>query len=246
MRRTLSFLLLIPLAALYSADTLGAPSLKTFGERRNWLIAQVAANPQAAVKDHPFFVAEACFLSGKMDEGRELARKGYLSWGGHDPTKVRATDFFRLWPAMDCYVRYKEHLDVESKDAFKKLITHIDCYSYSYTANLNMLMWTTRLLGGQEWGEDAFVQAKRDTTSHYRADPDIPLKKRLLAMIDAQAITGGEEYASRPYGAGNLAPILCLAQLAKDPELKNHARIAHETALAPLRPHLAGRRHDYH
>ena len=154
----------------------------------------------------------------EVDEGRELARGGYLSWSARNPDKVRATDFFRLWPAMDCYVRYKQYLDADGRDAFKKFMTSIRCYSYKYTPNLSMLMWTTRLLGGQEWGDDAFVPAARDTTSHYRADPDIPMKRRLMGMIDSQAITGGEEYASRPYGEGDLAPILCIAQLAKDPE----------------------------
>jgi hypothetical protein len=218
------------------AHAVPVPSLKTFEERRRWIINQAVADPAAAIGDHPFFVAEACFIAGRNDEGREVARKGYLSWSAHDPNKVRATDFFRLWPAMDCYARYKQYLDQESKDAFKKFMTAIRCYSYGYTANLSMLMWTTRLLGGQEWGDDAFVPAARDTTSHYKADPDIPMKTRLMRMIDAQAITGGEEYASRPYGAGNLAPILCIAQLANDPELKNHARIAHETALARYAP----------
>jgi len=214
-----------------------ASSQDTFEVRRDFIIDQVAADPQAAIKDHPFFVAEACFIAGKNEEGRAIARKGYLSWSARDPLKVRATDFFRLWPAMDCYVRYKHLLDEESKVAFRKHMTSIRCYSYSYTANLSMLMWTTRLLGGQEWGEDAFVPpAPKDTTSHYKADPSIPMKTRLLRMIDEQAVTGGEEYASRPYGAANLAPILCLAQLAKDPELRNHARIAHETALARYAP----------
>lgn len=219
-----------------SAEPSPAPWLNTFEERRNWLIAQAVADPKAVVKDHPFFVAEACFLAGKIDEGRELARGGYLSWSARNPDKVRATDFFRLWPAMDCYVRYKQYLDADSRDAFKKFMTSIRCYSYSYTPNLSMLMWTTRLLGGQEWGDDAFVPVARDTTSHYRADPDIPMKRRLMGMIDSQAITGGEEYASRPYGEGDLAPILCIAQLAKDPELKNHARIAHEATLARYAP----------
>jgi hypothetical protein len=225
-----------------AAESLVAPEaktalrLKTFEERRRWVIDQVVANPQAAVEDHPFFVAEACFLAGRIDAGRELARKGYLSWSDKDPLKVRATDFFRLWPAMDCYVRYQQYLDPESKTAFKKFMTGIRCYSYSYTPNLSMMMWTTRLLGGQEWGDAAFAPAARDTTSHYRANPDIPMKTRLLQMIDAQAITGGEEYASRPYGAADLGPILCLSQLAKDPELKNHARIAHETTLARYAP----------
>ena len=216
------------------------PLLQTFEQRRQWIIKQAVdqavANPDGISSDNPFFIAEACFLAGKIDEGRRAARKGYLRWSSNDPLKVRATDFFRLWPAMDCYVRYQQHLDPESKEAFKKFMTSIRCYSYGYTANLNMLMWTTRLLGGQEWGDAAFVPAARDTTSHYKANPDIPMKKRLLGMIDAQSITGGEEYASRPYGAGNLSPILCLAQLAADPELKKHARIAHETALARYAP----------
>ncbi len=209
-------------------------SLNTFGERRKWIIDTVVANPGSyGSSDNPFFVAEACFLAGKIDEGREVARKGYLYWSSKDPLKVRATDFFRLWPAMDCYVRYKQSLDEESKAAFKKFMTGIRCYSYAYTANLSMVMWTTRLLGEQEWGFDAFVpMAPKDTTSHYKADPEIPMKKRLMGMINAQAMTGGEEYASRPYGSANLAPILTLAQLASDPELKLHARIAHETSLA--------------
>lgn len=215
----------------------GALPLRTFEERRRWIIDQVTANPKDAVMDHPFIVAEACFLAGKIAEGRELARKGYLNWSAHNPLKVRATDFFRLWPAMDCYVRYQQYLDPESKAAFKKFMTGIRCYSYGYTANLSMLMWTTRLLGEQEWGVDAFVpMAPKDTTSHYKADPSIPMKARLLRMIDAQAITGGEEYASRPYGAANLGPILCLSQLAKDPELKTHALIAHEATLARYAP----------
>lgn len=220
----------------YAAKSAPKP-LRTFGERRKWILDTVAANPEAYNADHPFFIAEACFLSGKIEEGRAIARKGYLSWSAKDPLKVRATDFFRLWPAMDCYVRYKQYLDEESKAAFKKHMTSIRCYSYGYTANLSMLMWTTRLLGEQEWGFDAFVpMAPKDTTSHYKADPNIPVKKRLMEMIGSQAITGGEEYASRPYGAGNLAPILCLAQLAKDPELKLRARIAHESTLARYSP----------
>jgi hypothetical protein len=227
----------ITLATLLLAPFARAETLDRFEQRRDWIIQQVAANPQAAVKDHPFFVAQACFLTGKNEQGRAIARKGYLSWSAKDPLKVRATDFFRLWPAMDCYVRYKHLLDEESKTAFRKHMTSIRCYSYSYTANLNMLMWTTRLLGGQEWGEDAFVPpSPKDTTSHYKADPLIPIKKRLLHMIDAQAITGGEEFASRPYGAANLAPILCLAQHARDAELKNHARLAHEATLARYAP----------
>lgn len=212
------------------------PALATFAERQRWILDQAIADPAAASHDHPFFVAEACFQRGEYAKGAALARAGYLAWSARDPEKVRATDFFRLWPAMDCYVRWKDRLDAESSDAFKRFMTRIRCYSYSYTPNLSLLMWTTRLLGGQEWGDEAFVPAARDTTSHYRADPDLPMRARLLAVVDAQARGGGEEYASRPYGAANLAPILCLAQLAVDAQLKAHARIAHETTLARYAP----------
>lgn len=46
------------------------------------------------------------------------AQDGCLSWGSRDPLKVGATDFFRLWPAMDFYVRFKHLLDEKSKAAF--------------------------------------------------------------------------------------------------------------------------------
>ena len=215
----------------------GVPLL-TFEQRQRWVLDAVVANPGASISDRtqPFWVAEACFLRRKDDDGRRLAREGYLYWAAKDPKKIRATDFFRLWPAMDCYVRFKDRLDVESKQAFKRLMTAISCYSYSFTPNLSMLMWTTRLLGEQEWGADAFVPMQRDTTSHYRADPDRPMKDRLMQVVSAQAAAGGEEYASRPYGAGNLAPILGLAGLAADPTLNRRAQIAHETTLARYAP----------
>jgi hypothetical protein len=198
----------------------------------------VAANPRGALGDatQPFWVAEACFRENHDDQGRALAREGYLFWAKKDPAKIRATDFFRLWPAMDCYVRYKDRLDAQSKAAFEGLMTHISCYSYAYTPNLSLLMWTTRLLGEQEWGPGAFVPMRSDNRSHYRADPTIPMRDRLLRMVDAQAATGGEEYASRPYGAADLAPILELAELASDPTLKQHARLAHEATLARYAP----------
>ena len=210
---------------------------QSFQERRKLILDKVVSNPRAAITDAPFFVAEALFMAGKISEGQQFARQGYLRWCKRDPKHpTRATDFFRLWPAMDCYVRYKQYLDQPTKDLFRSYMTGLNCYSYSFTANLNMLMWTTRLLGGQEWGDAAFVPPAKNLTGHYKADPSISTKAHLIRMIDGQALDGGEEYASRPYGAGNLSPILALSQLATDQEIKEHARIAIESTLARYAP----------
>lgn len=238
----LTALLLVPRAAL------GGPPLDTFDQRKQWILDTVTANPEAWIKankqaDNPFFAATACFAKGMDDKGRELATAGYRYWTTNpkpnwdgasmdDRTKMRVVDFFRLWPAMDCYVRNKDKLDERTKADFKKFMTGINFYAYSTTANLNMMMWTARHLGEQEWGVEAFAPLVRDMTSHYHADPDIPFRDRLLQKLTDIARTGGPEYASRDYGTGNIAPILTLAALSKDPEIKRRARIAHESILA--------------
>lgn len=237
----------------------GGPPLDSFEQRKNWILDTVTSNPEAWIKankqeDNPFFAASACFARGMDDKGRALARKGYEYWAAHpkpnwsakdaddrrkagaadldNRNNLRLVDFFRLWPAMDCYVRNKDKLDEKSKADFKKLMTGINFYAYSTTANLNMMMWTARHLGEQEWGADAFVPLVRDSTSHYHSDPDIPFRDRLLEKLADIARTGGPEYASRDYGTGNFAPILTLAQLSKDPEIRRRAMIAHESVLA--------------
>ena len=241
----------IPLVALLIATAtaaLGADELTTFEQRRQWILDTVTANPDAWIRanrqtDNPFFAASACFEKGMDEKGRDLAKAGYRIWTANpkpnwhgnnmeDRKTMRVVDFFRLWTAMDCYVRNKEKLDEESKAAFKKLMTSIDFYAYSTTSNLNMMMWTARHLGEQEWGEEAFVPLVRDTTSHYKANPDIPFRRRLLDQLTDIARTGGPEYGSRPYGTANLAPILTLSSLSKDPEIKRAATIAHEAVLA--------------
>jgi hypothetical protein len=235
------------------------PPLDTFEQRRDWILDTVTRDPEAWIKankqtDNPFFAASACFARGMDEKGREVARAGYRFWTAHpkpnwsakdaherrkagaadldDRNTLRLVDFFRLWPAMDCYVRNKDKLDEKTKADFKRFMTGIDFYAYSTTANLNMMMWTARHLGEQEWGADAFVPLVRDTTSHYHSNPDIPFRDRLLEMLTDIARTGGPEYASRDYGTGNVAPILTLAQLSKDPEIKRRARITHESILA--------------
>ena len=212
-------------------------AITTFEGRRKWVLDSTCANPYAyCSKDQPFFAAEACFFAGQDDLGRDLAKKGYLLWCAHDPKKIRATDFFRLWPAMDCYVRWKQKLDDGTKAQFKALMTNITCYSYTYTPNLSLLMWTTRYLGGQEWGDSAFVPTPRDSSSHYKSNPDISSRQHLLDVMAETARTGGEEYASRPYGAANIGPFYSLAELAQEADVKQCARITSESLLARYAP----------
>jgi len=247
------------IGSLFAVNALAGPPLDTYDQRKQWILDTVTANPEAWIKankqaDNPFFAASACFVRGMDEKGREVARKGYEFWTAHpkpnwsakdaaerrktgaadldNRNNLRLVDFFRLWPAMDCYVRYKDKLDEKTKADFKKFMTGINFYAYSTTANLDMMMWTARHLGEQEWGVNAFVPLVRDTTSHYHSNPDIPFRDRLLEKIADIARSGGPEYASRDYGTGNFAPLLTLAQLSKDPEIKLRASIAHETILA--------------
>ena len=154
---------------------LKAQEATTFEQRRQWILDTVSAAPEDWLRDNrqtdnPFFAASACFARGLDEKGRELARAGYKLWTTNpkpnfdaknmdDRSKMRVVDFFRLWPAMDCYVRNQDKLDPESKAEFKKLMTSINFYAYSTTANLNMMMWTARHLGEQTWGADAFFAA---------------------------------------------------------------------------------------
>lgn len=225
-------------AVLMLSNACYGQSLETFEQRREHLVSQVVACPSNFVNsESAFFIAQACFLRGRDADGKQIAEKGFRDLiKRRVPTQTRAVDFFQLWPAMVCFYLYHDRFDPKVQDAWKRHLTSIDCYSYGYTANLNMVMWTTKLLGEQLWGEAAFVPQKRDTTSHYKANPDLKVRDRLLSMVTRQAETGGEEYASRPYGAVNLAPILCLANYAADPELKKRARFAHEVTLARYAP----------
>ena len=237
------------LIALFVAPVAFAagPPLDTFEARRDWILDTVTRDPEAWIKanrqeDNPFFVASACFARGMDDKGRELARRGFAIWSARNPAwdpsdpdnraNLRCPDFFRLWPAMDCYVRNKEKLDDRTKEDFKRFMTSIDCYAYRWTANLDMMKWTARYLGEQEWGADAFVPSSTASSPRYRPDPSIRYREQLLAQIDDIARTGGPEYASRDYGTGNVAPLLTLAQLAADPEVRQRARLAHESMLA--------------
>ena len=256
MKHTIVIYLLIALSA---GSLLGGPPLDTFEQRKQWILDTVTSNPEDWIKankqdDNPFFAASACFARGMDDKGREIARKGYEFWTAHpkpnwsakdaderrkagaadldDRNTLRIVDFFKLWPAMDCYVRNKDKLDEKTKADFKKFMTGINFYAYNTTANLSMMMWTARHLGEQAWGAEAFVPLVRDTTSHYHSNPDIPFRDRLLEKLTDIARTGGPEYASRDYGTGNIAPILTLAQLSKDPEIRLRARVAHESILA--------------
>lgn len=220
----------------------------TFDQRRQWILDTVTTASEERLRancpsDNPFFMASACFAKGLDEKGRALAKAGYRVWTSKpkpnwdakkmdNRANMRVVDFFRLWPAMDCFVRNQDKIDAETKAEFKKLMTSINFYAYSTTANLNMMMWTTRHLGEQIWGREAFVPLVRDTTSHYKSNPETPFRQRLLKQLEDIAQTGGPEYGSRPYGTANLGPILTLASLSKDAEVKRAAQLAHEAVLA--------------
>lgn len=242
------FFAVLPILLAMMPMNAKAQSQATYEQRRQWILDTVTADPDAWLRanrqtDNPFFAASACFAKGMDEKGLALAQAGFRHWTKNpkpnwdaknmdDRKNMRVVDFFRLWPAMDCFVRNQGKLDETTKAEFKKFMTSINFYAYSTTANLNMMMWTARHLGEQEWGVGAFVPLVKDSTSHYKSNPDIPFRVRLLDQLADIARTGGPEYGSRPYGTANLAPILTLATLSKDAEVKRAARMAHEAVLA--------------
>ena len=113
----------------------------------------------------------------------------------------------------------------------------------------------TRYLATQVWGPDSFhadpyfmakdpyiieMTQKSGTpgqvwgTTFTGGDPT---GEKYLRDIIAATVKGGPgEFASRPYGAQNVLPLLTLADCAKDPVMAARARIAYEVCIVQLAP----------
>ena len=172
---------------------------------------------------------------------------------------------FIAWPGIDCYIRYEKLLDEATKQRYREIYTGGVFYAKLSTSNHKMMAALTRYLATQVWGPDAFHAdpffTEKDpyiiemTTKENHASPgyvwgtrfnkgDVTGEKYLREIIKSTVRGGPGEFASRPYGAQNVLPLLTLADCAKDPEMAAQARIAYEVCLiqiAPawLRGHLA-------
>ena len=232
-----------------------AGEAETFERRRQMFLDAVWADYQEHA-DKPsakqaFLRAEALFELGKVEEGRRLVHRGLdqLVPGNKENRWIHGGNSgFVAWPGMDCYHRYGASLDEALKERYRTIYSGAVFYKRLSTSNHKIMAAVTRTLATQAWGPDAFkpdpfFEGKEDDGSRFeKSDPTG--EKYCRAIIEETVRSGPGEYASRPYGAENVLPLLTLAECARDPEVRERARLAYEVAilqLAPayLRGHLA-------
>jgi hypothetical protein len=230
------------------------PVFSNFEERRRAVLEAYAAGG----KDDHFVRAECLFELERIPEGLAEVNKGLdpLVPGNHINRWMHGGNTgFIAWPGLDCYLRYGGYLDAATKERYRRIYTGGVFYARLSTSNHKMMAAVTRYLATQIWGADAFhadpyylekdpyviwMTAKANEpgvvwgTCFARDDPT---GEKYLRSIIAATVKGGPgEYASRPYGAQNMLPLLTLADCAKDQELANKARIAWEVCLLQLAP----------
>ena len=235
--------LIFCLLAVCSATVAG----ETFDQRRQAFLDAVWADYQehaAKPSAHSaFWRAEALFELGKMEEGRRLVHRGLdqLVPGNRENRWIHGGNSgFVAWPGLDCYIRYEPFLDDALKERYRKIYTGAVFYKRLSTSNHKIMAAVTRYLATQIWGADAFhpdsfFQGKEDDGALFqKSDPTG--EKYIRANIADTVKTGPGEYASRPYGAENLLPLLSIAECARDAELRQRATLAYEVALLQLAP----------
>lgn len=242
-----------------SAATSGQADLATFAGRRQALL-----NTFAADGSDKFMKAECLFALGRTAEGLVEVNKAL------DPlvpgNKINrwmhgGNTGFIAWPGIDCYIRFENLLDSATKERYRKIYTGGVFYARLTTSNHKIMAAMTRYLATQVWGADAFhadpyfmahdSYIQEMTGKLKKAEPNQvwgtwftegdPTGEKYLNAIIASTVKGGPgEYASRPYGAQNILPLLTLADCAQDHDLAAKARIAYEVCLIQLAPAWLG------
>lgn len=199
-----------------------------------------AAKPSAK---NAFWRAEALFDLGHSEEGRRLVHRGLdqLVPGNRENRWIHGGNSgFTAWPGVDCYIRYERLLDDALRERYRKIYTGAVFYRRLSTSNHKIMAAVTRYLATQIWGPDAFhpdpfFQGKEDDGSYFTKND--PTGEKYCRQIIAETVKGGPgEYASRPYGAENVLPLLTLAECARDPEISRRAALAYEYSLIQLAP----------
>ena len=239
---------------LNPADSLTSLNQESFSARRDALRQAVWADYQAKggriSSRNAFFTAEILFDMGKIQEGRHAANLGLdaLEPGNKINRWIYGGNSgFLAWPGMDLYVGYNSFFDDALKARFTRIYQGAVWYRRLTTSNHVFMAAVTRYLATQTWGEhfkpDPFFKPETYSGSMFTAD-DPTGEKQLRLIIANHLRSNFGEYASRPYGAQNILPLLTLAQRAQDPSIRDSARMAYEYDLAQLagtylRGHLA-------
>jgi autotransporter-associated beta strand protein len=195
------------------------PGVTSFAQRRMWTLDQAVENP-GAVGDG-FVQAEVYFTVGLIAQGQSTALSA-----SRGMVNTAQTDFFDIWPAIDCFIRFNQYLDAETKLRIQTNITTCVQYAGTVTSNLKTLGHVIRLLGSEQFGEAAFA-----TNAIWRSN-DSNAYNDTLALLSSVAMNGFGEHASRPYYDKNLLPILTLAQLSTNPIINTRATLAFQGGLS--------------
>ena len=244
----------IPVSELPGGKDAKDSLLSSFDERRKTLLTAFADGG----KDDHFVRAECLFELGRIPEGLAEVNRGLdpLVPGNRISRWMHGGNTgFIAWPGLDCYLRYERLLDQATKERYRTIYTGGVFYARLSTSNHKLMAAVSRYLATQIWGPDAFhadsyfvekdpyireMTAKSKETgivwgTHF-AKEDPTGEKYLRAILAATVKGGPGEYASRPYGAQNILPLLTLADCVKDPSLANQAKIAWEVCLIQLAP----------
>ncbi len=229
--------------------------LDTFEKRKQAIIKTFADNGS-----DKFQRAECLFVLGRNKEALVEVNQGLdpLVPGNKMNRWMHGGNTgFIGWPGIDCYIRFEKFLDAATKERYRKIYTGGVFYAKLSTSNHKIMAAMTRYLATQVWGKDSFKAdpyfLEKDpyiiemTKKAKNAPPgyvwgtrftngDETGEKYLKEILMATVRGGPGEYASRPYGAQNVLPLLSLADCAKDPEMAKQARIAYEICLAQLAP----------
>ena len=217
-----------------------------FEQRRQMFLDTVWSDYQQSPKlsaHMAFWRAEALFELGKAEEGRRLVNRGLdqLTPGNKENRWIHGGNSgFVAWPGLDCYIRYEQFLNDELKERYRKIYTGAVFYKRLSTSNHKIMAAVTRYMATQIWGADAFhpdpfFQGKEDDGAYFqKSDPTG--EKYIWTNISEVVQSGPGEYASRPYGAENILPLLTIAECARDAELRERAALAYECSLLQLAP----------
>ena len=229
--------------------------LETFEQRRQAVLATFADEGT-----EKFIRAQCLFALGRTNEALVELNKGLdaLEPGNKINRWMHGGNTgFIAWPGIECYIRFEKLLDAATRDRFRRIYTGGVFYAKLSTSNHKIMAALTRYLATQVWGPDSFRAdpyfMEKDPyiiemTGKAKDPPpgyvwgtsfgkgDATGEKYLREIITATVRGGPGEFASRPYGAQNVLPLLTLADCAKDAEMAAQARIAYEVCLVQIAP----------
>ena len=253
---TLKILLIATILCLSHA-TCPAESI----ESRRRILLEAAQDSAEETSRSEFRVADALFELGRTDQALKAVNSQLdaLEPGNKINRWMHGGNTnFIAWPGIDTYMRYHDRMDRATLDRYRRIYTGGVFYKRLTTSNHVIMAAVTRYLATQAWGDSAF---KADSFWAEGRDPKYPFKqaasgeplegtyftkddrsgeKYIRQHLRNVVTQGPGEYASRPYGAQNLLPLLTLAECAKDPEIRHRARMAYEYCIIQLAPAWLG------